>query len=99
MRLNFRAAARALLGRTYYEARIRTSGLPRSKGYTANTVVTEWLTLNCAGDWASTSLSGRAIVVRFFEAADFERARARFAPNTAWRPAGSKAEAGFEHPG
>jgi hypothetical protein len=46
-------------------------------GYTANTVITEWLTLNCHGDWGSVS-DGPFVRVRFAEAEDCARARVRF---------------------
>lgn len=45
--------------------------------YTGNTVVTEWLTLNCRGDWASRGGRG-SILVRFADADDLRRARQRF---------------------
>lgn len=46
-------------------------------GYTPNTVITEWLTLHCRGDWASLS-DGPVVRVRFTVAADHAAARARF---------------------
>jgi hypothetical protein len=53
----------------------KPSEIPR--GYTGNTVITEWLTLNCRGDWASWS-HGARVTVRFADARDRERALARF---------------------
>jgi hypothetical protein len=53
-------------------------------GYTPNTVVTEWLTLNCRGDWACRGLGDR-IEVRFDDAEDAERARAFFSALNLWR--------------
>jgi hypothetical protein len=46
-------------------------------GYTGNTVITEWLTVNCQGDWASPA-GARALHVRFADADDRARAVARF---------------------
>jgi hypothetical protein len=46
-------------------------------GYTANTVITEWLTVNCRGDWASHAVA-RELRVRFAETTDRDRAVARF---------------------
>jgi hypothetical protein len=46
-------------------------------GYTANTVITEWLTVNCRGDWASHAIT-REVRVRFAEALDRHRAVAHF---------------------
>jgi hypothetical protein len=55
-------------------------------GYTSNTVLTEWLTLNCAGPWASQG-HGHWIEVRFGQAADAARARAHFSAARLWRDA------------
>jgi hypothetical protein len=95
VRVRFRDVAG---GDGYCEAIFRKPVDPPPKGYTLNTFVTEWLTETCHGDWASSSLSGRAVVVRFFNRGDFERARARFTPNIPWRSARSLAHAGFQHP-
>jgi hypothetical protein len=46
-------------------------------GYTGNTVITEWLTLHCRGDWGSLS-DGAFVRVRFADPADCDRAAARF---------------------
>jgi hypothetical protein len=56
-------------------------------GYTRNTVVTDWLTLNCRGDWASRGGRG-SILVRFADPDDLRRARAQFpaAARAAARP-------------
>jgi hypothetical protein len=48
-----------------------------SPGYTGNTVVTEWLTLNCRGDWASRATAS-ALQVSFADPEDRARAVARF---------------------
>ncbi len=53
-------------------------------GDTPNTVVTEWLTLNCRGQWACQGL-GERVEVRF---ADAERDRAHFSALNLWRPGG-----------
>lgn len=47
------------------------------RGYTRNTVITEWLTLNCRGDWGSVADS-RFVRVRFADPEDWARATARF---------------------
>lgn len=46
-------------------------------GYTANTTITEWLTVNCRGAWASKA-QGRSLRVRFADPEDRDRAVARF---------------------
>jgi hypothetical protein len=53
-------------------------------GYTPNTVLTEWLTLNCAGPWAAQG-HGDHIEVRFERVADRERAQSHFAAAHLWR--------------
>jgi len=53
-------------------------------GYTRHTAVTEWLTLNCLGAWASQSRSGW-IEVHFDLASDHERARDHFKALSQWR--------------
>lgn len=95
-RLRFSEAA-LRLGQDHYEAVFRRGARETPPGYTFNTLITEWMTVNCAGDWASSSLSGRGVVVRLFAKADFERARARFTPNTPRRSAGGRALAGFQY--
>jgi hypothetical protein len=52
-------------------------------GYTGNTVLTEWLTLNCVGPWASKH-SRRWLVVLFAEEADAVRAYETFMPQGMW---------------
>jgi hypothetical protein len=47
------------------------------QGYTGNTVITEWLTLHCRGDWGSLS-DGAFVRVRFADPEDCARAKARF---------------------
>lgn len=59
-------------GRQPCEARFRKPAAPPA-GYTGNTVVTEWLTLNCRGSWGSRS-DGRSVHVRFAEPDDCARA-------------------------
>ncbi|HEX3364575.1 hypothetical protein [Phenylobacterium sp.] len=56
-------------------------------GYTPNTIVTEWLTLNCRGLWACQGL-GERVEVRFASAEDAERVRAHFSALNLWRPFG-----------
>jgi hypothetical protein len=46
-------------------------------GYTRNTLITEWLTVTCRGDWASHATS-RELRVRFADPEDRLRAVARF---------------------
>lgn len=46
-------------------------------GYTPNTLITEWLTVHCRGDWASQSRP-TALLVWFADPADFARATAHF---------------------
>ena len=53
-------------------------------GYTPHTVITDWLTLNCAGAWASQVRRGW-IEVHFASAADAARAKAHFAALGLWR--------------
>ena len=43
------------------------------EGYTPLILLTEWLTLNCRGDWASRA-KGDEVVVRFADQADRARA-------------------------
>lgn len=50
---------------------------PAPAGYTGNTAVTEWLILNCRGDFGSVS-DGHAVRVRFADPEDCARALARF---------------------
>ena len=52
-------------------------------GYTPHTVVTEWLTLNCAGDWAGRHRK-RWLEVCFAQRADAARARGHFAGLGLW---------------
>lgn len=52
--------------------------------YTPTTVITEWLTLNCAGDWAAQRRRGW-LDVRFSLARDAEQARAHFESEGLWR--------------
>jgi hypothetical protein len=52
-------------------------------GYTGNTVLTEWLTLNCAGPWASKRRS-RWLDVLFSSEADALRAYHAFKPQGLW---------------
>jgi hypothetical protein len=56
-------------------ARLRRPSPP--PGYAGNTLVTEWLTVNCRGDWASRA-GARSIRVRFSDPADQAQAVARF---------------------
>lgn len=63
-------------GDGFGEARLRKPSVP-PPGYTRNTVVTEWLVLNCAGDWASRSEQG-SLQVRFREVGDMLRALEQF---------------------
>lgn len=53
------------------------------QGYTGNTVLTEWLTLNCAGAWASKR-SRRWLTVLFAYEADALRAYQTFKPQGLW---------------
>lgn len=50
-------------------------------GYTPAIWLTEWLTLNCRGDWASR-VEGRRATIRFLDAGDHARA-VRDAPGLA----------------
>jgi hypothetical protein len=50
---------------------IRPVGAP--KGYTPISLLTEWLTLNCRGDWSSRARK-HGVVLRFAAAADYRRA-------------------------
>ena len=50
--------------------------------YTPHTVITEWLTLNCAGDWASKRQN--RWLVCFALPADAKRARAHFEELGLW---------------
>ena len=52
-------------------------------GYTPNTVVTEWLTLNCRAAWAAFG-QNRRIDVRFSQADDAARARNHFSSVGLW---------------
>jgi hypothetical protein len=52
-------------------------------GYTPNTVLTEWLTLNCTGAWASQG-QGDRLEVRFARDEDAERARSHFRALNLW---------------
>ena len=52
-------------------------------GYTPNTVITEWLTLNCTGAWAAQG-RGRRLEVVFAGEDDATRARAHFAALGLW---------------
>lgn len=66
----------------WLEVRLRKPEPPA--GYTGNTVITEWLTVNCRGDWAS-KVERQLLRVRFAERADRDQAVARFgsaAPST-----------------
>ena len=47
------------------------------EGYTPLILLTEWLTLNCRGDWASRA-RGEEVVVRFADPIDCARASARW---------------------
>jgi hypothetical protein len=78
-RVRFQAAGQDSGG--WSEARLPK---PRSApaGYTANTVITEWLTVNCRGDWASHAIA-RELRVRFAELSDRDRAVARFGETSA----------------
>jgi hypothetical protein len=58
-------------------------------GYTANTVITEWLTLNCEGPWACHGRP-RWIGVAFDREADATRARAHYEGLGLWRDAPSQ---------
>lgn len=62
---------------------LKPSAVPA--GYTPNTVVTEWLTLNCRGLWACQG-HGERVEVRFADTIDAERARAHFSALNLWRP-------------
>lgn len=55
-------------------------------GYTPNTVVTEWLTLNCRGPWASQG-QGDRLEVWFSSADDADRAQLHFGAQDLWRAA------------
>lgn len=59
----------------WLEVRLRKPEPPA--GYTGNTVITEWLTVNCRGDWAS-KVERQLLRVRFADLADRDRAVARF---------------------
>jgi hypothetical protein len=61
-------------------------------GYTPNTVVTEWLTLNCLGAWASEGHSDR-LYVRFAREEDARRAREHFSALDLWRDGGREGAA------
>lgn len=50
---------------------------PPPGGYTGNTAITEWLTLNCRDRWASFS-DGPVVRVRFVDPEDCARALERF---------------------
>ena len=52
-------------------------------GYTPHTVVTEWLTLNCTGDWAGQRKT-RWLDVCFARVEDAERARKHFEELGLW---------------
>jgi hypothetical protein len=52
-----------------------------------DTVVTEWLTLNCRGLWACRGL-GERVEVRFADTDDAARVRAHFSARNLWRPEG-----------
>jgi hypothetical protein len=55
-------------------------------GYTPNTVVTEWLTLNCREPWASQG-QGDRLEVWFASEDDAHRARLHFGAQDLWRGA------------
>ena len=46
-------------------------------GYTPLILLTEWLTLNCRGDWASRA-KGDEVVVRYASRADYSRVAERW---------------------
>lgn len=73
-----RKAVAARLAEPHWEASLRISERP-PQGYTANTVVTEWMTLHCRGDWASQSAGAGRILVWWFSEADHDRACATLA--------------------
>lgn len=52
--------------------------------YTPTTVITEWLTLNCVGDWAAHRRRGW-LEVRFSGAEDAEAARRHFTALGLWK--------------
>ena len=52
--------------------------------YTPTTLITEWLTLNCVGDWAAHRRRGW-IEVRFSRAEDAEDARRHFTASGLWK--------------
>jgi hypothetical protein len=79
MRVRFEAAAQLNWPRW---GRIRKP-VDVPPGYTGNTVITEWLTLNCAGPWASKR-SQFWLDVLFSAEADAERAIAVFRPQGLW---------------
>lgn len=58
------------------QAAFRKTSAPPA-GYTANTVITEWLTLHCQGVWGSFS-DGPVVRVRFTDPQDLARALAYF---------------------
>jgi hypothetical protein len=53
-------------------------------GYTRQTAITEWLTLNCQGAWAGQTRNGW-FEVQFERAADAARAEAHYAALGQWR--------------
>ena len=53
-------------------------------GYTANTVLTEWLTVRCAARWASHARRGW-LEVRFEAEADYRAAQAHFLAAGLWQ--------------
>lgn len=59
---------------TLREARFRKAARP-PEGYTGNTFITEWLTLNCKGNWGSQA-DNRSVHVRFADPDDHVRALA-----------------------
>ncbi|MCR5879439.1 hypothetical protein [Phenylobacterium sp. J367] len=63
-------------GKGFWQARLRKPA-SAPPGYTRNTVVTEWLTLNCRGDWSSHSGTA-SLRVRFRSRDDLERALEMF---------------------
>lgn len=60
----------------FWEARVRKPDVAPA-GYTRHTLVTEWLTLNCSGDWACRS-GAASLTVRFRRPEDLERTLSRF---------------------
>jgi hypothetical protein len=73
MRLEWRATE----GKTAFLQAVIRKPAEAPPGYTGNTVVTEWLTLNCRGDWSSQS-EPTLLRVRFARRDDMERAFAVF---------------------